>query len=463
MDRLLQFAICFLACVFATASIADAQDAKPPTSRLGFNSIPDLPDPVGVAGPIVGVHNGVMIVAGGANFGLPDDPKLWDVPKAYHDRAWILERKGNGDDEKFSWRSDTAGFRLSQNVAYPAVVNIEHGVLCMGGENADGPVNRAFLVSWNAGDKSLVENDATVPDLPLPCTACGAAVIGDYVYLVAGQTVDEDRTKAGSRTVWRLKLDVIDPDKERDLNKETQLWEPVVSWPEEGPRRMFPLVTAQHDGFKNRLYVIGGRRFLEDEDPADLYNLKFSSDCWSFDPTAYDSKKLDLKTGNYDGPSPWKRIADAPVPMTAGTAVPFGPAHIIVPAYATGKGLRGFLDSGKEMKDYAHPGFPKEAYAYHTITDTWTGMGDIPAGQVTTPAVRWGDDIMLISGEVRPRVRSPKCWRISVNERKAQFGAVNMTVVVLYLLAMLGIGVFFDGPLANVQLIVCLTNQTGQY
>lgn len=443
----MQFAICFLACLIATGSIAVAQDAIESTeSRLEFHSIPDLPDPVGVAGPIVGIHNGAMIVAGGANFRAPDDPKLWEVPKAYHDRASVLERNGKTASESFSWRNDTAGFRLSQKIAYPAVVNTEHGVLCMGGENSDGPLNRAFLLAWNEGGNNLlVENDLGVPDLPLACTACGAAVIGDYVYLVAGQTVDAEGNKAASRTVWRLKLDVINPDKKQgiNLNDETRAWEEIVSWPDEGPRRMFPLVTAQHDGFKNRLYVIGGRRFLEDKDPTDLYNLKFSADSWSFDPTAYDPNKFDADSGKYDGPNPWKRIADAPVPMTAGTAVPFGPAHIIIPAYATGSVLRASLDSGKEMKDFVHPGFPKEAFAYHTITDTWTSMGDIPAAQVTTPAVRWNDDIILISGEVRPRVRSPKCWRIQVKESKVDFGAVNMSVVVFYLLSMLGIGVYF--------------------
>ncbi len=37
-------------------------------ARLAVKALPDLPDPIGVAGPFVGVHNDALIVAGGANF-----------------------------------------------------------------------------------------------------------------------------------------------------------------------------------------------------------------------------------------------------------------------------------------------------------------------------------------------------------------------------------------------------------
>ena len=35
---------------------------------LDWRPLPDLPNELGVAGPFVGVHNGALIVAGGANF-----------------------------------------------------------------------------------------------------------------------------------------------------------------------------------------------------------------------------------------------------------------------------------------------------------------------------------------------------------------------------------------------------------
>ena len=90
-----------------------AQDAPEPTEqRLSFEAIPNLPDEIGVAGPIVGVINkslglgsknlrDSMIVAGGANFAKPDDPQLWDLPKKYHTKVWVLDRVENGPDDSF--------------------------------------------------------------------------------------------------------------------------------------------------------------------------------------------------------------------------------------------------------------------------------------------------------------------------------------------------------------------------
>lgn len=405
--------------------------------RLHYLKVADVPDEIGVAGPIVGISKGAMIVAGGANFAKPDDPDLWTLPKLYHKNVWILDRSTLDDSAfvMFDWQREPAG-ELSESVAYSSVVSTQHGVLCMGGENADGPTSRAFLLTLTAtksGDWHLIEDDERIPDLPVPCTAGGAAVIGNYVYMVAGQVQNADGSKKASRLVWRLNLTSLEDAK----------WEQVVGWPDEGPRRMFALVAAQHDGFRDRLYVIGGRRFVKGSDPSELKNLQATNDGWSFDPSSYDSEKFDSKTGKYDGPSPWKKIADSPVPLTAGTAVSYGPAHIMVPAYATLETFHQVLDAGVEMKDFDHPGFPKTAYSYHTITDTWSAWGSIPANQVTTPAVRWGDYIFLVSGEVRPRVRSPKIWRIEVVENKAMFGPINSAVVVLYLMAMVAIGVFF--------------------
>ena len=411
--------------------------------RLTFEAVSDLPDPIGVAGPAVGVHNDVLIVAGGANFAKADDPKLWDVEKQYHDRVWILERAQTGEGEVFQWRVDTEEFRLRKPVAYAAVVSTDFGVLVLGGEDSKGPTDSAFLLSWSGEKRTLVENDLGVPDLPARCTAGGAAIVGGYVYLVAGQVEESDKRRRASRVVWRLELSRLKRELNSDVNRETDRWEPIAGWPNDGPPRMFPLIASQHDGFNDRLYVFGGRRFLDGKDRSDLRNLEFLKDGWSFNPEAYESDRFDLESQTYEGSTAWKRLADAPVPLTAGSAVPFGPAHIIVPAYADGSVLKSFLDSGKAMRDYPHPGFPTRAFAYHTITDTWISMGAIPAAQVTTPAVRWGDDIFLVSGEIRPRVRTRRVWKIGVRELQTSFGWFNGMVVILYLLAMVGVGAFF--------------------
>ena len=66
-----------------------------------------------------------------------------------------------------------------------------------------------------------------------------------------------------------------------------------------------------------------------------------------------------------------------------------------------------------KRKIYAsHPGFGREVFAYDTRRDTWRVVTRSPvAPQVTTFAVKWGEAVMIPSGEIRPGVRTPKVVR----------------------------------------------------
>ncbi len=115
-----------------------------------------------------------------------------------------------------------------------------------------------------------------------------------------------------------------------------------------------------------------------------------------------------------------------------------GQAHIFVLGGDHGR-LAGKTD---ELK-LDHPGFPKMVFAYHTITDTWIEVGESPANQVTTIAVDWNGSVVVPSGEVKPRVRTPGVWAITPLSWTPRFGAVNFSVLVVYLLAMVAVGAWF--------------------
>ncbi len=431
-NRLIQFPtviLWMLAVVMGLASTAAGQSA----GRLQFSPLPPLPDPVGVAGPLTGAHNGAVIVAGGANFAPPDAPDLWQRPKQFHDAIRVLQTVGG--DPRWRWISGIT-WRLSRPVAYSAVVSTSHGVLCMGGENEQGPVARVFLLSW---DGHQVVEDDRIPDLPVACTAGGAAVVDDWVYLVAGLVRDDvsESTQPTNR-IWRLPLAALAAAAGPDV---PEAWQPVVGWPDEAGPRGHALVTAQHDGFGQRLYVIGGRRPPTGA-AADGGQLEFLSDVWSLDPRSFDPGRFDAATGAYRGPDCWRRECNTPRPVSAGTAVPAGPAHIMIPAYADGSRLAQQMASGLPMSQFAHPGFPAEALTYHTGLRRWS-LDAIPVNQVTTPAVRLGNDILLISGEVRPRVRTRDGWRISFATTMPRLRTPDLVVIVAYLLGVFGVGVWF--------------------
>jgi N-acetylneuraminic acid mutarotase len=79
-----------------------------------------------------------------------------------------------------------------------------------------------------------------------------------------------------------------------------------------------------------------------------------------------------------------------------------------------------------------HPGFTKDVLLYNTITDQWHLLDKIPTtGQVTTTAVKWGNEIYIPSGEVRAGVRTADIWKGTI-QQKTYFSTLDYTVLALY-------------------------------
>lgn len=376
--------------------------ADDPNELLRWEELPSLPNELGVAGPFAGVHNDVLIVAGGANFPKP----VWENEKVWYDQIHVLTKTDSG----FVWKD---GGRLPRAIGYGASVSTKHGVICIGGNDASETFSDVFLLKWNSGS-GKVETEA-FPALPTRCAYASAALVGDVVFVAGGQRGPGLETAMNN--FWSLDLS------ERDQPNSFQ-WREAKAWP--GPSRAFNLTVAQHNGYETCIYVISGRRQSDGADES----VEFLKDVWEYSP-------------NTDS---WRQRSDAPTCVMAGTAVGFGQSHIMVLSGDDGS----LFFRGNELKD-EHPGFAKRAYAYHTITDRWIHAGTTPANQVTTVAVKWGEDIIVPTGEVRPRVRSAKVFRISVAESDRDFGAFNYIVLFGYLIAMVCVGVYFTRKNKNTE------------
>ena len=372
---------------------------------LKWDSLPELPaleegvDNPGVAGPFVGVHNDALIIAGGANF--PDKP-LWETGKVWHDKIYVLIKEG----EDYRWID---GGKLSRPLAYGASVSTSEGVLCMGGDDADKVYKDVFLLSWNKETEKVERRD--FPTLEAPVAYGAAALVKDVVYLVGGQ--QGKKLASATNSVWSLDLKRHAELQEGEMFRAEGEWQVVADVP--WSSRAFVQVAAQHNGFDDCIYVIGGRREQGD-------GVELLCDVWEYNTRS----------------KSWRSRAATDKPLMAGTAIGYGQSHIVVMGGSDGA-LWGKAD---ELKD-DHPGFPRKSYLYHTITDTWIEAGDSPANHVTTVPVRWRDSIIIASGEVRPRVRSPKIWKVTPQPRDKDFGTVNYIVLGLYLLLMVGVGVYF--------------------
>ncbi len=382
--------------------------AVEPRGRLHWEALPALPDALGLGGPLVGVHNDALIVGGGANFPEP----LWENDKIWRDAAWVLTRTSAGE---YQWHD---GFTLDRPIAYAACASTDQGVVCIGGNDGETTFAECFLLQWDLATDQL--RQMPLPSLSKPCAYGAATAIGQTVYLTGGQTGSDLSTSTSDFQC----LDMSS----YDGTPESVTWEQLPSWP--GPARAYHIAVAQHNGFDDCVYVISGRTSLSIEGVEQAPGEAVTDDWFALrDVYEFNPQQLD---------APWRQRADVPQCVMAGPAGAIGQSHIFVLGGDTGR----LAPQTEELK-LDHPGFPKKTFAFHTITNTWIETGAPPSNQVTTPAVRWGDAIVVASGEIKPRVRTPKIWAIEPIGHKPAFGAVNFSVLTIYLLSMVGVGVYF--------------------
>ena len=391
---------------------------------LDWTELPELPAPpgmehhLGLAGAFAGVSGDALIVAGGANFTRP----VWESQKVWHDEILVMVRGLSQSPAEYHW---VTGFTLERPIAYGASVSTPHGVLCIGGNDAERTYDDVFLLLWDPIRQEIEQR--RLPSLPEDCSYTSATIIGEKVY-VAGGTKGL-ALETAQRNFWSIDLSGI--------NSEELVWQRLPPWP--GPSRAFAISVAQHNGTDDCVYVLSGRH------SNGTGEIEFLTDVYEFMPSRYDPDAFDLETGIYAGKTrPWRQRRDVPRSVMAGSAIAVGQSHLFVLGGDDGS----LFHQADTLKD-DHPGFPQEALSYHTITDTWTSAGPLPANHVTTTAVRWGTDsvkdpIIIPSGEVRPRIRSPQVWQLLPVKSPGSFGWTDFSVIGLYLAAMIGMGIGFS-------------------
>jgi len=355
-----------------------------------WRSLPDLPEPLGVAGPYAGISNDALIVAGGAHFPVA----LFEGgTKVWVDDVYVMER---GANDAFIWHT---GHKLAKPLAYGSSVTTDEGVICIGGCDANNFYSDVFSLTWVDGK---IEQ-RSLPSLPKPCAFGAAAKLGDTIYVAGGQ--GSALATAAMKNFWSL--DLADPN---------AIWREIEPWP--GAARILPVAAADGECF----YLFSGCELLPGEDGKAM--RRYLTDAYRFRPG-----------------QGWERVADLPMPVAAAPspAPAYGQSHLLVFGGDDGANSSRVW----ELKD-EHPGFSRDILAYHTITDTWVKKGTLPAGHVTTVAVGWGDSVIMPSGEIRPGTRTARIFQAIPIQPKRRFGLVNYSVLAVYLLALVGMGVYFS-------------------
>ncbi|CAZ95097.1 Sodium/solute symporter [Zobellia galactanivorans] len=368
---------------------------------------------MGYAGMLGGVHNGVVIAAGGANF--PEGAPWEGGAKVWSDFIFILE---NGQ-----WRK--AANRLPTPLGYGASIQTPNGILLIGGNNSKHTSNKVFLLSYNTNDKSVEIKG--YPDLPESLAYTAAAIQGDQVYVVGG-------FDGVASTNSLFTLDLSRPEK----------WERGKDFV--GGARSFHSAAIQETSDGSKLFVFGGRNQVEGG-AKDIYNNYI----------AYDLERKQWEEPRPISPNGVNRAVNGSSAQTMGSM------HILVYGGDDGVLFSVLQDLDEEIKLQesdeikarliskkkailnTHPGFSKDILAFNTITQKWYVYGQLEESlPVTMLSFGKEDGFYMISGEIAPGVRTPKVKQLVLGEAVNSFGAVNYGVVLCYFIITMAIGLYFS-------------------
>ncbi|MBO7067639.1 MAG: sodium/solute symporter [Bacteroidaceae bacterium] len=291
--------------------------------------------------------------------------------------------------------------------AYGASVAVPEGTVFIGGTSDKGSETEVTL------QKGMDEKSIVLPSLPKGLDNFAACYGVDKIFVAGGQT---DGTP--NKDVYALEWPY------------GEAWVKIASIPE---GRLQPCMAVQNAPEGKALYIFGGWTSLPPL--GGVVQTK--------------GLKLNLKTLE------WKETASSVIPPKGGKGVSIvgsccttsGYSHIL---FFGGVDYDIFLSAiqGKQDDQYlrhepAWYKFRQDVLVYHTITDSWTTMpGDSAlarAGAVLTPCEGgW----FYSGGETMPGIRSAQVSRIEA-KYDTHFGFANWTVLIFYLIAMLGMGIYF--------------------
>lgn len=387
-------------------------------SKLDVENLPSLPaikgadESLGFAGMLGGKHNGVVIVAGGANF--PNGHPWEGGEKVWSKNIYILEDN--------NWRLSNK--ELPIPLAYSASVSSDNGILCIGGDNKEYTSDKVLCLTYNSTTKDVEISE--YPILPEPLAYTSAVVVDDFVYVVGGKN-----SKNSTNSFYRLNL------------KNKKNWEKLTDFP--GLPRAVHSTAIQETSTTKKLFVIGGRNQKSGQKSQALTNYltyDFKNQTWQDEGDIIINGKPRVLMG-----ASAETMGSMHIMIYGGSdEVLFDELETISSKIETEQNdsIANTLKFRRNNILNNHPGFSKEILGYNAITKKWFVYDSLTTTiPVTALAFKYNDDFTIVSGEVSPGIRTPNVQMFKIADAAHPFGIINYSVLALYLLISVLIGLYF--------------------
>lgn len=360
-------------------------------NQVNFNALSPLEVSAGqgVSAPFAGVVGDKIVVVGGCNF--PDTPAAEGGAKQFNGTIYTFDGG--------KWELNSLGVPA---VAYGVSVQVPEGLVCIGGTGAEGATSAVYLLTEANGSLETIPLAA----LPEAKSEAAGAYDGTYIYMAGGET----------NSAYRLKYPGGD------------IWETLAPLP--GRVRKQPAGVVQSAALTKNFYLFGGFAPATESDTAYVHS---------------DGLYYDAKTNTWCPTAPVV-IEGKECAIVGASAVSSGIAHVAVLGGVNKDVFTRALNHPEEGY-LTHPAdwyqFNQEIYLYHTITDAWVSEAKSEklarAGAAFVP---FNGDWYIIGGETKPGIRSAEVTAVTM-EQRVGFGWLNWTVLIVYMIGMLGLGYFF--------------------
>ena len=286
--------------------------------------------------------------------------------------------------------------KLARPRAFGASVSTHAGVVLLGGADFESTSSEVLLLSWNG--ESLERR--ALPDLPEARAILSAAFMAGRIYAAGG--VSDLKTAEPQSNFWSL-----------DIESDAA-WTVHDTWP--GPARASAIMAAQ----SGSILLFGGLTDAPEADSAG--RARYLQDGYRFTPRTERA---------------WESLAPAPWPLAAAAATAYGQSYIFV----FGRPSEGSLEADRDSQQGLV--LTGEVLAYHTITETWVVRGTTPDESTYSNAFLRNGEVLL-SGEETP-------YTATLSASRRSFGTVNTTIVIVYFIALIAMGIYFSRRESNMD------------
>ena len=376
--------VSLLCCICLAGTPVEANEQIKWDNSLVLPSINGQENP-GLGGAYSGFIDNLLIIAGGANF--PEAMPWNGGKKVWYSTLYYIDT----NEKDANWTVIENALPVS--LAYGVTIQLQDGLLCIGGCDSSRCYNDLFEIKIENGKVSIIKD---WPPLPVPLANITGVLSDNKIYIAGGQ--ESMSLQESTNHFYML-----------DISNRKKGWTKLPSWP--GVSRGYAVCAAQSDGFDNCIYLFSGRKYKGDD-------IEILSDGYSYNPRLHSWKKL-----------------EGVFPVMAGTAIATGANHIMFPG-----GAQMMIPGSDD-----HPGFDNTLRLYHTITNTVIEKETVPYPvSVTTNTIKKGNTFYITSGEIKPGIRTPHVLKGEIADAKKGLGVANIIVIILYFTSLAWIGYFFS-------------------